>query len=68
MFLSENLKKCRERMSLTLDELSRDLEKAGLNISRQTILNWETGTSAPDGNDIAILSKFFDKPVQYFFG
>lgn len=67
MFLSENLKKCRTKKSLSLEELAVALNNTGLQISRQTIANWESGVSTPNGNDIALLSEFFERPIPYFF-
>jgi len=44
-----------------------EFDKIGLRISRPTVDNWESGKTAPDANEIALIAKFFDKPVQYFF-
>lgn len=67
MFLSDNLKKCREEKGLSYTDILFELDKIGLRISRPTLINWETGETAPDGNEIALLAGYFGKPVQYFF-
>jgi len=67
MFISERLKKCREEKNLTQTDLIFELDKAGLRISRQTLLNWEAGDTVPGVDDLAIISRYFDKQVQYFF-
>lgn len=67
MFIAENLRKCREELNLTQTDLMFELDKIGLRISRPTLINWETGVTAPDVNEIAVLAMFFKKPIQYFF-
>lgn len=67
MFLSEKLLKCRAGKGLTQTDLMFEFDKIGLRISRPTVDNWETGKTTPDANEIALIAKFFDKPIQYFF-
>jgi len=67
MFIAERLRKCREEKNLTQTDLMFELDKIGLRISRPTLINWETGTTTPDANEVAILANFFNKPIQYFF-
>jgi len=67
MFIAEKLRKCREEKELTQTDLMFKLDKIGLRISRPTLINWETGVTTPDANEIATLANFFNKPIQYFF-
>jgi len=67
MFIAEKLRKCREEKNLTQTDLMFELDKIGLRISRPTLINWETGVTIPDANNVAILAMFFNKPIQYFF-
>lgn len=67
MYVADKLKECREEKKLSQEDLLFELGKLGLRLSRQTLGSWESGTTAPDVNDLAIIAKFFNKPVQYFF-
>ena len=67
MFIAEKLRKCREEGNFTQTDLMFELDKIGLRISRPTLINWETGTTTPDANEVATLAMFFNKPIQYFF-
>jgi len=67
MFIAEKLRKCREEKNLTQTDLMFELDKIGLRISRPTLINWETGATTPDANEVATLAMFFSKPIQYFF-
>lgn len=67
MFIHEKIKDAREGKGMTQTDMVFELDKLGLRISRQTLVNWETGESTPNGDDIAILAKFFNKNEQYFF-
>ena len=67
MYTPEKIKKLREDRELSQTDLMFELDKRGLRISRQTLISWESGTTAPNANDIAILASFFKKPEQYFF-
>lgn len=67
MFNHKLLKECREKSDQSQEDVLRGLAVLGLNVSRQTICNWETEATTPDVNDIAIIAKYFKKPVQFFF-
>lgn len=67
MFIAEKLRKCREEKGLTQTDLMFELDKIGLRICRPTLINWETGVTTPDANEVALLASFFGKPIQYFF-
>ena len=67
MFVFEKLKKCREEMKLSQTDITFELDKIGLRIARPTFINWETGATVPDANEVAMLARFFNKPIQYFF-
>ena len=67
MFISEKLRQCREAKDLTQTDLIFELDKVGLRISRPTLISWEAGDTTPDANEIALIAKLFDKPIQYFF-
>ncbi len=67
MFIAEKLRKCREEKNLTQTDIVFMLDKIGLRISRQTLINWETGETTPDANEVAALACLFEKPIQYFF-
>jgi transcriptional regulator with XRE-family HTH domain len=67
MFKPDRLKKCREEKSLSQTDLTFELDKIGLRVTRPTIDNWEAGSTAPDANEISIIAKFFNKPIEYFF-
>ena len=67
MFIAEKIKKCRTEAGISQETMMFDLDKEGLRISRTTLCNWETGDTTPDANEIAVIAKFFKKPIQYFF-
>lgn len=67
MFLKEKLRRCREALGLTQTDLIFELDKIGFRVSRPTVDNWESGKTTPDANDLALMARFFEKPVQYFF-
>jgi len=67
MFIAERLRKCREERHLTQTDLMFELDKIGLRISRPTLINWETGVTTPNANQIAILAMFFKKRLEDFF-
>lgn len=57
--LYKKLKELREKNNLTQDDVSQEL-----NISRQTVSNWETGKSLPDLNTTICLCKFYDISIN----
>ena len=67
MFNPSKLKKIRNDKNLTQTDLMFELDKSGLRISRQTLINWEHGRSAPKVNELSIIANFFNKSIQYFF-
>lgn len=67
MFLHESVKKCREELSMSQDQLMIELANNGSRVSRPTINRWEGGGSIPDANALAALSMIFKKPLRYFF-
>lgn len=67
IFIPDKLKECRLEQKLTLTDLMFALEKKGLRVSRQTLLNWESGVFTPNVNNLCTLASFFKKPYEYFF-
>jgi transcriptional regulator with XRE-family HTH domain len=67
MFVAERIRISRKEKKLTQTALMFALDKIGLRVSRATLINWETGVTIPDANEIAMLAEFFCKPVQHFF-
>ena len=57
--LYKKLKELREKNNLTQDDVAQEL-----NISRQTVSNWETGKSLPDLNTTICLCKFYDISIN----
>ena len=55
MNLSENLKKIRKDNNLSQEQLAEKME-----VTRQTISNWELNETAPDINQAKQLSKIFN--------
>ncbi len=58
---------CRNKKGLSQERAILGLSKEGLDISRQTLINWENGETSPNVEQLACLAMFFDKPVAYFF-
>lgn len=56
----DNLKYLRKKSKLTQEELSKKL-----NISRQTLSYYETGSREPDINMLISISNFFDCSVDF---
>ncbi|GAE89777.1 helix-turn-helix domain-containing protein [Acetivibrio straminisolvens] len=59
MELGKQIKKYRNDMSLTQDELAEKVY-----VSRQTISNWENGKSYPDINSLVLLSEVFGTSID----
>lgn len=57
--LYKKLKELREKNNLAQDDVAQEL-----NISRQTVSNWETGKSLPDLNTTICLCKFYDISIN----
>ncbi|MFV0559956.1 MAG: helix-turn-helix domain-containing protein [Enterococcus sp.] len=61
--MEEKLRKLRKISGYTQEELA-----IKINVSRQTISNWERGYSIPDTENLKIISKFYDVSISYFMG
>ncbi len=60
MDLSEKLIQLRKSEGMSQEELAEKLE-----VSRQAISRWETGTALPDSNNILALSKLYNVTTDY---
>lgn len=58
--MEDRLRNLRKAQGYTQEKLSLEL-----NVSRQTISNWERGSSIPDIENLKLLSKFYEVPVSY---
>lgn len=67
MFINENLKKCREEKGLTQTDVIFKLYEKGVRISRQTLINWESGSTTPNANEAQVLASILDQPIEFFF-
>ncbi len=67
MFSCDKLTKAREEKGLSITEFMFALDRINLRISPPTIYRWERGEAFPDANELQILSRFFNKPMEYFF-
>ncbi|KRM25740.1 helix-turn-helix domain-containing protein [Schleiferilactobacillus harbinensis] len=61
--MDERLRTLRQQHQLTQQELAEKLQ-----VSRQTISNWENGRSAPDRVNIAELAKVYQLPLETLLG
>ncbi|KAF1296206.1 hypothetical protein BAU15_10495 [Enterococcus sp. JM4C] len=59
--MEEKLRNLRKASGYTQEELS-----TRINVSRQTISNWERGYSTPDAENLKIISEFYNVPIGYF--
>lgn len=66
-FDHRKLREAREEADLSVYKSSRELAKYGLDVSHQTIINWENGESAPNCHQLAELALFYGKGITYFF-
>lgn len=55
--LGRLLRRHRENADLSLSDVSAELEAAGIDRSRQTVQNWETGRARPPVDALAELSR-----------
>ena len=46
-------------------EMTPEVAAAAMNRTKQTIVNWETGTTEIKYNDLIKLSNLYDIPLQY---
>ncbi len=60
MTISEKLYKLRKQSGLSQEELAEKL-----NVSRQAISKWETGTSIPESDKLISISNFFEVSLDY---
>lgn len=60
MSLSDNLKKLRNRLNLTQEQVSKDL-----NMNRATYAHYETGRREPDIQTLRLLSKYYNVTIDY---
>lgn len=67
MFSHSAVKKCREELDISVDQLMIELANEGVRVSRPTISGWENGNSIPDANALIALKNVFRKPITYFF-
>lgn len=63
MAFGETLKRLRQRMNISQDELAKELH-----IKQYVISSWEIGRSEPSINQITFLSNFFNVPTDYLLG
>lgn len=59
--MEEKLRNLRKATGYTQEGLATKI-----NVSRQTISNWERGYSIPDTENLKIISKFYEVPISYF--
>ena len=57
--IADKIKNARTIKKLTQEQVAEDL-----NVSRQTISNWEMGVSVPNINTLILISEKFDIPVD----
>jgi transcriptional regulator with XRE-family HTH domain len=64
----KKLRECREAANICNTALMFDLDKKfDMRVSRQTLINWERGKTAPDANEAMKLAQFYKKPIDFFF-
>lgn len=61
------LKTLREKKGLTQEKFMIELSSIGFERTRNTLRKWENGITAPDANDLAVISSFFGIPIQSFY-
>lgn len=67
MFDGQVLKNLRIKKQITPSELTFELDKIGLRISRPTILNWEQGLTEPKVSQAYSIAKYFKCSLESFF-
>ena len=63
MKLGENISILRKKNGLSQEKLAEKI-----NVSRQTISNWELGETAPNPEQLILLSKSFNKSIDELVG
>lgn len=56
------IKNLREQAGLTQEALAREL-----GVSRQTVINWETGRNTPFGRNAKIVADFFGVTIDELY-
>ena len=67
MFCYNKIKALRDEKKWTLGDIVFELAKKNHRYTRQTILNWETGSTEPNASAIACLADVFGVEVGDFF-
>ena len=63
MQLGNNIQTLRKKKGLSQEKLAEKI-----NVTRQTISNWELGTTAPNPEQLILLSKALDKSIDGLVG
>jgi len=48
-------------------DLSLEALAAAAGVTRQTIMNWESGRGEPDASDLAAIAALTGRPLDFFF-
>jgi transcriptional regulator with XRE-family HTH domain len=67
MFNAKKIRAERERNNMSSYDLQKLLFSSGVDVSHQTILNWENKISVPRADQVVAIAEIFNKPVTYFF-
>ena len=67
MFIPGNLKTARKEKKLFHTDVLYRLHEQGIKISRQTLINWESGYTTPNANEVQILAGILGRPIDFFF-
>lgn len=60
MIIGAKIAACRKRAGMSQEKLANEL-----NISRQAVSRWETGTSVPPSKRLIEISKLYQVPIDY---
>lgn len=66
-FNHKKLEQVRRSKKLSVYASARELSKNGLDISHQTIINWEKGLYIPNCDQLAKIANYYGKTFEYFF-
>ena len=66
-FAYKRLKQAREDKDMSQEQMILKLYDKGLQLSRQTLFNYESGASDPQVTDLVVLADVLGKPIDYFF-
>ena len=61
------IRKRRLELNLTLDDISRELTKRGIEATDSTVGNWELDKTAPGADDLAALADILDLTLSDLF-